>query len=195
MRLFSGSLASLLFVMLVIGCNTVDPSQCWTNTSGGFGGGGTIPIGAGVGATSGDFPAAPPRGPLDYDGAYNPCMGGFSDSLFKFNVINKDDPSDVAGGWQEADATLKFVDNRQEPMAFWTCTVKVAMPLRTVAKGAISAEKAAEISAEIATDAASAAMHARDRWTPAEFCNVWRKNMGDFFRAEPYKGYYVTVKP
>jgi hypothetical protein len=59
--------------MLVIGCNTVDPSQCWPNTSGGLGGGDPIPIGAGVGASSGDF-ISPPRGPLDYGGAPNPCI-------------------------------------------------------------------------------------------------------------------------
>ena len=48
MRLFSGSLALLLVVMLGIGCNTVSADECWVNTSGGFGGSGTIPIGAGV---------------------------------------------------------------------------------------------------------------------------------------------------
>ncbi len=56
------------------GHSTVDPSECWPNTSGGFGGSGTIPIGAGVGATSGDFFAPPPRGPLDYGGDANPCV-------------------------------------------------------------------------------------------------------------------------
>jgi hypothetical protein len=73
MRLLLGSIAPLTLVMLVIGCNTVDPSECWPNTSGGLGGGGPIPIGAGVGASSGDF-ISPPRGPLDYGGAPNPCI-------------------------------------------------------------------------------------------------------------------------
>jgi hypothetical protein len=74
MRLFSGLIAASLLVMLVIGCNTVSPDECWVNTSGGFGGSGTIPIGAGVGATSsGDF-LDPPRGPLDYDEDSNPCV-------------------------------------------------------------------------------------------------------------------------
>src|SRR4051812_1950789 len=75
MRLFFASLASLLLGMLVIGCSTVDPDECWPNTSGGFGGGGTIPIGAGVGATtSGDFLSPPPEGPLDHSGEPNPCV-------------------------------------------------------------------------------------------------------------------------
>jgi hypothetical protein len=68
MRLFSGSIAASLLVMLGISCNTVDPSECWPNTSGGFGGAGTIPIGAGVGATTGDYDS-PPNG-----GTPNPCV-------------------------------------------------------------------------------------------------------------------------
>ena len=74
MRLFYALLAPFLIGRLVLGCNTVSPDECWINTSGGFGGSGTIPIGAGVGATSGDFPADPPRRPLDYGEAPNPCI-------------------------------------------------------------------------------------------------------------------------
>ena len=74
MRLFYALLAPFLIGRLVLGCNTVSPDECWINTSGGFGGGGTIPIGAGVGATTGDFPADPPRRPLDYGEAPNPCI-------------------------------------------------------------------------------------------------------------------------
>jgi len=60
--------------MLAFGCLTVDADECWVNTSGGLGGSGTIPIGAGVGATTGGDPLEPPRGPLDNGGApYNPC--------------------------------------------------------------------------------------------------------------------------
>ena len=73
MRLISGWIAAPLLGMLVIACNTVSPDECWINTSGGFGGSGTIPIGAGVGATSGDF-LEPPRGPLDHGEAPNPCI-------------------------------------------------------------------------------------------------------------------------
>jgi hypothetical protein len=77
MRLFFGSIASLLLlVMLVIGCTWVDADECWVNTSGGFGGGGMIPIGAGVGATTsgGDRISSPPKGPLDESGKPNPCV-------------------------------------------------------------------------------------------------------------------------
>jgi hypothetical protein len=70
MRLFSRSIAVLLLVLvLVIGCSTVSPDECWVNTSGGLGGSGPIPIGAGVGATSsgGDFDT--PNGETP-----NPCV-------------------------------------------------------------------------------------------------------------------------
>ena len=45
MRLRFGSIVSLLVVMHASGCNTVDPDECWPNTSGGLGGSEPIPIG------------------------------------------------------------------------------------------------------------------------------------------------------
>ena len=68
MRLFPCLIAISLLVMLPIGCLTVSPDECWPNTSGGFGGSGTIPIGAGVGATSGGDSDSP------NGGAPNPCV-------------------------------------------------------------------------------------------------------------------------
>ena len=77
MRLFSGSLPRflLVLVLLVMGCNTVSPDECWYNTTGGLGGSEPIPIGAGVGATTGGDFSEPPRGPLDKgEDPYNPCV-------------------------------------------------------------------------------------------------------------------------
>ena len=69
MRLFFCSIVVLLLTVLAFGCTTVSPDECWVNTSGGFGGSGTIPIGAGVGAVgSGDFDS-PTSG-----GTPNPCV-------------------------------------------------------------------------------------------------------------------------
>jgi hypothetical protein len=74
MRLFFCSIATPLLVLLGVACSTVSPDQCWPNTSGGFGGSGTMPIGAGVGAVgSGDY-LEPPRGPLDNGDVPNPCI-------------------------------------------------------------------------------------------------------------------------
>jgi hypothetical protein len=74
MRFLSLSSAALpAVVMLMVACDTVDPGDCYPNTSGGFGGSGTIPIGAGVGVGSGDF-ASPRFGPLGIGGPANPCV-------------------------------------------------------------------------------------------------------------------------
>ena len=74
MRLFSCLVAVSLPAMLAFGCLTVDADECWVNTSGGLNDPQPIPIGAGVGATTGGDYAEPPRGPLDNGGApYNPC--------------------------------------------------------------------------------------------------------------------------
>jgi hypothetical protein len=58
-------------VVLIVACNTVDPDQCWLNTTGGFGGAAPIPIGGG--SSSGDFPA-PAHHPLDASDLPNPCI-------------------------------------------------------------------------------------------------------------------------
>jgi hypothetical protein len=60
-------IAVFLPAMLAIGCLTVSPDECWPNTSGGLGGSKPIPIGAGVGATSGGDPDGPSGG------TPNPC--------------------------------------------------------------------------------------------------------------------------
>jgi hypothetical protein len=73
MRLFCCRTTALTLVVLLVACTTVSPDQCWPNTSGGFGGSGALPIGAGVGVGSGDF-RSPPRGPLDYTDPPNPCI-------------------------------------------------------------------------------------------------------------------------
>jgi hypothetical protein len=63
-----------MLVKLALGCTTVDADECWVNTSGGFGGGGTIPIGAAVGASSGDYAARPQSHPPDHGETSNPCV-------------------------------------------------------------------------------------------------------------------------
>jgi hypothetical protein len=73
MRLIAGLCAAPPLVLLGLACNTVSPDQCWPNTSGGLGGSEPIPIGAGVGATTGDY-LTPPRRPLDYGDEPNPCI-------------------------------------------------------------------------------------------------------------------------
>ena len=120
-------------------------------------------------------------------------VGGFSASLFKFKTIVEDDGTGKGGGWQQADAKLNFVDSRSSITSAWTCTLTIEMPLRTELKGKISAEKAAEWSAQVATQASSEVMHTKEGWVPAEFCNAWREKMKAIFKEEPYKGIGVRI--
>jgi len=73
MRLSASWIVPVTLVVVAVACNTFDPDSCFPNTSGGYGGSETIPIGAAVGASSGDF-ATPGEGPLDDVGNANPCI-------------------------------------------------------------------------------------------------------------------------
>jgi hypothetical protein len=158
MRTLCGLFVSLL-VMFVIGCTAVDPDECWVNTSGGFGGGGTIPIGNGVGATSsGDFVTPPPGDPLDYGGDPNPCMAGkivdFPPSNFPFVTTIPDDGTGPSGGWQVARANLEFIDIHNASGERFYCGLTIEMPLRNHVYGKISTSRAADICVEVTEDVA-----------------------------------------
>src|SRR5262245_21097219 len=62
-------------VTVILGCNEVVPGTCRPNTTGGAGGSGDIPIGAGVGATTttGTYGADPQKGPLAAGDEVDPC--------------------------------------------------------------------------------------------------------------------------
>lgn len=189
MRVLFGLIASLS-AMLVIGCNTVDPDECWVNTSGGFGGGGTFPTGAGVGATSsGDYYITPPPGgPLAAEGTENPCvtMGSatfvsFSPSEFPFVTIVPDDGMGPAGGWQAAKANLEFIKKRRGGSTTWTCGLTIEMPLRPEKMGKISASLAAIMSAEVAEEVA----YEMDFNLPQGiFCDRFRTGMDVTFKSK-----------
>jgi hypothetical protein len=199
MRTLFGSFASLL-VMLVIGCNTVDPDECWPNTSGGFGGSGAIPIGAGVGATTtgGDF-ISPPRDPLTADSTYNPCVapGAFTHaefdlSEFPFVTTVKDDGTGPAGGYQEAKVKLEFSYLKiPHPIVMWYCPFTIKMPLRTESMGKVSANRAAKLSKEV-TEAAANAKTMDFSLPQGVFCSQYRKQVDATFKAK-YPGLGATT--
>ena len=199
MRSLFRSLAPLL-MMLVIGCNFADPDECRPNTSGGFGGSGTIPIGAGVGATtSGDFLSPPPGGPLDYGGKPNPCVapqnseaeemqnrvGQFAAAAFTFKVTLADDGKDQAGGWQEASTQLEFNDARDGVLKVWTCSVVVGMPIRSEKGGTVSADYAAKATAGAANIASDVVMTRRQEWLPSDFCAQFGVALATYLNAKP----------
>src|SRR4051812_6097274 len=109
------------------------------------------------------------------------AIGRFSPSVFKFVTTVKDEGEGEAGGWQEASADLNFVDTQTWIPHAWSCRMTVGMPLRTVALGLISPESAAEMSANIATDASGVVMHSRPEWLAAEFCQALKIQMLSLF--------------
>lgn len=109
------------------------------------------------------------------------AIGRFSPSVFKFSTIVKDDGEPDSTGWQEASAELNFVDTRPFFPRAWSCRVKIGMPLRTSALGPISPESAAEMSADVATDASQNVMYRRPEWLTAEFCSAFKDEMLSLF--------------
>jgi hypothetical protein len=80
-------------------------------------------------------------------------IGSFSPSDFKFITIIPDDGKAEPGGWQEAKVTLK-IKRLIGIMTYesFTCPqMTIGTPLRNKDQGKISAQMAAETSAEIAT--------------------------------------------
>jgi hypothetical protein len=108
-------------------------------------------------------------------------IGGFSPSLFAFTTLVADDGEGLAGGWQEATATLNFRDLSYTPNPkSWQCRIKVGMPIRSTSNGIILPEYAAQISAAKATNASSIVMHSQPEWPIAEqFC---RASMDEMLR-------------
>lgn len=83
----------------------------------------------------------------------NQQVQGFSASIFKFVTFIPDDGQDEGGGWQEAIATLKFVRWTEVFPEYWSCSVKIGMPLRASGYGAITPGDAALKTSDVATAA------------------------------------------
>lgn len=183
-----------MFVTVILGCSEVVPGTCYENPAGGAGGAGSMPIGAGVGASaSGDYATEPPKGPLEHgDGdTYsfciedNPCVSRcptvagvhhFSPNIFKFVTTIPDDGSSEPGGWQKASVSLSF--NRWVGVLpeSWTCPqITIGMPLRNKDQGTISAEMAASVSAELATEVSGVVM--TDDIPQGIFCHKFKEEM------------------
>jgi hypothetical protein len=122
------------------------------------------------------------------DGAELPSwVGAYQAAAFSFKVTIEDDGEGVAGGWQEATASLVFVRPRApDPdgcypdgkYVTWRCPMTVGLPVRSVNKGKISTKKAAEMAADAATVA-----EGQVKWgssdTEETFCKKFRTAMQD----------------
>ena len=108
-------------------------------------------------------------------------------------TVIPDDGQGLGGGWQEAVATLNFVDGRQSPADSWSCTLNVGMAIRSASLGHISSSEAASMTSTVLTYAASTTMHSRDKWIQSLFCGKLRDNMNAMF-ASAYAGAGARVK-
>lgn len=119
--------------------------------------------------------------------------GTFSPSLFKFMTTIADDGQGKGGGWQEASTTLRFVRWTGVFPESWDCPIKVGMPLRTAVNGAILAEYAATVSAEIANAAGHQLMHGSTELPQGILCAKLPGTMTELFKARyPSIGARVT---
>lgn len=113
---------------------------------------------------------------------------GFSPSLFKFKTTLPDDGQDKGGGWQEATATLRFVDARHFIPKTWTCPVKIGMPLRSEKHGKIDPTEAGKIASRVTTAASVTVMRRQTEWPVTDlYCIEWYKEMKEVFRKK-YEG-------
>lgn len=125
--------------------------------------------------------------PAAHQGEEHPKVGGFSSSLFAFKTNLADDGKDVAGGWQAAVVTLRFVDARSLIPNTWTCRMRYEVPIRT-SQGPLSPAEAAAITAEVATDASVNVMKTMPSWPVAElYCIRFQKEMLDIFKQGKYR--------
>jgi hypothetical protein len=186
---------STVLLAFLSACN-YSVGECWiqgedgagSGTISGTGGGGVPPGG-------GDFGTTPPKQPQDATNPSEPVcnsMGSYDASLFKFKTTVADDGADAAGGYQVASAVVKFIDGRQDPPAVWWCSLTVQMPLRTEIYGKISPGAAADMTADVLTDASSFTMHKKSEWIQALFCKTLAKDMTKLFN-DRYKGVGPTI--
>jgi hypothetical protein len=105
------------------------------------------------------------------------AAGTFSSSLFTFTTTLPDDGTDLGGGWQEAQATLSFVDARHLIPNGWICNLTVGMPMRTANQGVITAAKAASMTAAAATTASATVMHSQPSWRQATYCPAFAREL------------------
>jgi hypothetical protein len=175
------------------GCN-YSVGECWIKGEGSAGAGSGSSTGSGnpVPPGGGDNGAEPPKQPQDVPPGSTPepicnAIGSYDASLFRFKTIVADDGTGEAGGYQVASANVKFVDGRQDLPVGWSCAVTVQMPLRTKLYGKISPDDAAEMTADVLTEASSVTMHSRESWIQALFCKQLAENMAPIFEKR-YKG-------
>jgi hypothetical protein len=131
---------------------------------------------------SGRADGLPDRPEGSAPGAVPLGIEAYSPSLFQFVTTIPDPGAGEVGGWQVATTRLNFIDARRlfVPKTWW-CVVEVGMPLRTMHDGRIWARYAAQITADIATEASPRVMPRKSQWMQADFCIQFGDEMRRLF--------------
>ncbi|WP_441290025.1 hypothetical protein ACSRUE_05030 [Sorangium sp. KYC3313] len=148
---------------------------------------------------SSERPTASPTSPPDpCQQSGTPTMGctgkiPIDPRAFDFVTIVAYDGIGVAGGWQEAKAYLAFGHNNEGDS---TCMVHIGMPLRSEEWGAISSDRAAQISADVANWSADT-VYEKDsgaQLPPGIFCKTFKSRIVERFISDFYKGLGARLK-
>lgn len=114
---------------------------------------------------------------------------------YVFQQVRPDDGKEEGGGWQEATATLSFVEHHHLISTYsYSCTMLVGMPIRAKGRGRISARLAGQISEDVTMVAAANVRDSRSTWVDQGevFCIALREEMLRLFK-DRYRAYGVRV--
>ncbi len=111
---------------------------------------------------------------------------------FPFIVEKEWDGEDGAGGRQRGCNDFQFKICQWLRVVYsFHCPVAVTMAVQSRIEHHITRNRAAQVTAEVATEAVNATARSRDDWENqgAAFCIELRKRMNDMFGSDKYKGY------
>jgi hypothetical protein len=97
----------------------------------------------------------------------------FDPLMFHFITKIPDDGRGEGGGYQEARAVLRIVDSTGSIILprIYNCPVVVGMGIRTKTEGVVTPERAAEVTAGVATYVTNRTYHKQKEWVTAQLCN------------------------
>jgi hypothetical protein len=143
--------------------------------------------------------AQPSDGPEPLGEAYAPMLTigiSYKPKDFPFIVEKEWDGEDGAGGRQRAFKDFTFSIYQWLHVTYsWNCPIDVSMAVQSRKEGHITRNRAAQVTAEIATLAVNATANSRNDWEGqgAVFCDELKDRMDTMFGGEKYKGYGARV--
>jgi hypothetical protein len=120
----------------------------------------------------------------------------YSAKDFPFFVEEDWDGKDGAGGRQRAFKDFHFSIYQWLQVRYsFNCPLDFSMAVQSRIEGRITRKRAAEVTAELATEAVNAEAHSRDDWENqgAAFCIELKDRMNATFGQKKYAGYGARV--